>query len=414
VATTRPFPKAFPRVASAPRVVTTIDIISTENQGFVMPVSTSQTAHQWLSTGDGIFAAMLSAIDSARSSVCLEIYIFAPGPCGERFRDAFVRAQMRGVQVRVLIDAFGSMGLPDSFWEPLRAVGGEVRSFNPAAWMRFSCRDHRKLLVCDERVAFVGGFNIASEYVGDGVRSGWRDLGVKLEGSLAISLASSFAEMFARAEFRHKHLALLRRFAAKRPAVRPTGQIFLSEPGPGRNQIKLSVHRDLVRAREVQIIAGYFLPTSQLRRDLVRLARRGAKVQLILAGKSDVWLSQLAAQSLYRRFLKAGVEIFEYQPQILHAKLIIIDQVVYAGSSNLDPRSLRINFELMIRFQNRVMAGEAREIFAGDLKNCHRIELDAWSKSRNLWRRLKQRVACLLLMRIDPFLASKPWRALPD
>ena len=407
MATTRPFPKAFPRVASAPRVVTTIDIISTENQGFVMPVSTSQTAHQWLSTGDGIFAAMLSAIDSARSSVCLEIYIFAPGPCGERFRDAFVRAQMRGVQVRVLIDAFGSMGLPDSFWEPLRAVGGEVRSFNPAAWMRFSCRDHRKLLVCDERVAFVGGFNIASEYVGDGVRSGWRDLGVKLEGSLAISLASSFAEMFARAEFRHKHLALLRRFAAKRPAVRPTGQIFLSEPGPGRNQIKLSVHRDLVRAREVQIIAGYFLPTSQLRRDLVRLARRGAKVQLILAGKSDVWLSQLAAQSLYRRFLKAGVEIFEYQPQILHAKLYLIDDIVYAGSSNLDARSLSINYELMLRIPDPALAAVGRVIFAEVLRHSRRVEFKQWKRSRTFFDRIRGRIARWLLNRVDTYIARQ-------
>ena len=401
-------------MTSVPRVLTAIEIISTENQGIVMPVSTSQTAHQWLNTGDAIFSAMLSAIDLARSSVCLEIYTFAPGPCGERFRAAFVGAQKRGVRVRVLIDAFGSMSLPDNYWEPLRAVGGEVRSFNPGAWLRLACRDHRKLLVCDEQVAFVGGFNIASEYVGDGIRSGWRDLGVKLEGPLANSLASSFAKMFARADFRRKRVALQRRFQAEKPAVVPTGQIFLSEPGQGHNQIKLAVHRDLLRAREVRIIAGYFLPTWQLRRDLVRLARRGAKVQLILAGKSDVWLSQLAAQSLYRRLLKAGVEIFEYQPQILHAKLIVIDHVVYVGSSNLDPRSLRINFELMIRFQNRVMAEEAREIFAGDLKHCHRIELEAWRKSRNLWRRLKQRVAYLLLVRFDPFLARQEWRPLPD
>src|SRR5580658_64302 len=97
-----------------------------------------QTVCQWLRTGDEFFPAMLAAIDTARSSVSLEVYRFAPGPLGERFREALLRAQRRGAHVRVLVDAFGSMGLPDDFWQPLRAIGGEARSFNPAALMRFS------------------------------------------------------------------------------------------------------------------------------------------------------------------------------------------------------------------------------------------------------------------------------------
>jgi cardiolipin synthase len=374
----------------------------------------TQTACQWLRTGDEVFPAMLAAIDSARSSVCLEMYIFAPGPLGEQFREALVRAQLRGARVRVLIDAFGSMGLPDHFWEPLRAAGGEARWFNPAALMRFSLRNHRKLLVCDGQVAFVGGFNIAHEYEGDGVRSGWRDLGLKLEGPLAAQLAASFEEMFARAEFRHKLFTRLRRFSMNLSAVWPPEQIFFSEPGRGRNPIKLALYGDLARARDVRIMVAYFLPTRRLRHDLRRIAHRGGRVQLILPGKSDVPLSQLATQSLYRRFLKDGVEIFEYQPQILHAKLILVDDVVYVGSSNLDPRSLRINYEMMIRFQNRDMAEQARGIFAEDLKHCSRIELEEWRKSRTLWQRLKRRVAYLLLVRIDPPLAKRQWRTLPD
>ena len=374
----------------------------------------TQTACQWLRTGDEVFPAMLAAIDASRSSICLEMYIFAPGPLGEQFREALVRAQRRGARVRVLIDAFGSMGLPDDFWKPLRAAGGEARWFNPAALMRFSFRNHRKLLVCDGQVAFVGGFNIAHEYEGDGVRSGWRDLGLKLEGPLAAQLASSFEEIFARAEFRHKRFSRLRRFPMKQSAIWPPEQIFFSEPGRGRNPIKLALHGDLAHAREVRIMVAYFLPTRQLRRDLRRIARRGGRVQLILPGKSDVPLSQLATQSLYRRFLKDGVEIYEYQPEILHAKLMVMDDVVYAGSSNLDPRSLRINYEMMIRFQNRAMAEAAREIFAGDLKHCRRIELEGWRKSRTLWQRLKQRMAYWLLVRIDPKLARRQWRTLPD
>ena len=117
---------------------------------------------------------------------------------------------------------------------------------------------------------------------------------------------------------------------------------------------------------------------------------------------------------MYRRFLKSGVELHEYQPQILHAKLIVVDDVVYVGSSNLDQRSLWINYEMMVRFESRAMAEQAREIFAGDLPHCRRIELDEWCQTRTLWQRLQQRLAHFLLVRIDPYLARRQWRALPD
>jgi cardiolipin synthase len=135
---------------------------------------------------------------------------------------------------------------------------------------------------------------------------------------------------------------------------------------------------------------------------------------MILAGKSDVLLSQLAGQSLYRRFLRTGVQIYEYTPQILHAKLIIIDNVVYVGSSNLDQRSLNINYELMVRFENADIAAQAREVFGSTLKHCHHITLEEWLESRSLWRRIKQRWAYFLLVRMDPLIARWRWRTLPD
>ena len=110
-------------------------------------------------------------------------------------------------------------------------------------------------------------------------------------------------------------------------------------------------------------MVAYFLPPRRLRRALTRAVRNGGRVESILAGQSDAPLSMLAAQSLYRRFLRGGVEIFEYQPQILHAKLIVVDDVVYVGSSNLDTRSLQINYELMLRLEDRELAAQARDIF---------------------------------------------------
>jgi cardiolipin synthase len=121
---------------------------------------------------------MLEAIDAARRSVRLEIYTFSEGALGERFRETLLRAHQRGVKVRVLIDGLGSMGLPATFWDPFTTAGGEMRIFNPIALHRMSIRDHRKLLVCDEEIAFVGGFNIAPEYEGDGVKCGWCDVGI--------------------------------------------------------------------------------------------------------------------------------------------------------------------------------------------------------------------------------------------
>jgi cardiolipin synthase len=361
--------------------------------------------YEWVRSGDEIFPAMLAAIDSAQASIRLETYIYTGDELGNRFRDALVNACQRDVKVSVLLDAFGSQLLSSSFWGPLLAAGGEVRWFNPVLLHRLGFRDHRKMLVCDDADAFVGGFNISTKYRGDGVKSGWRDLGLHVCGPLTLSLAAAFDEMFERADFRHKPFARLRRSPAKRSVPAHEAELLLSAPGRGRNPFLRALRQDLDRAQTVQIISAYFLPTWRIRRDLARAARRGGRVQLILAGKSDVYLSQLAGRSLYRRLLRAGVEIYEYQPQILHAKLILIDDVVYAGSSNLDPRSLHINYELMLRFPDRNLAASARACFADFLAHSQRIELEAWRKSRSWWRRLKQRWAYFLLARVDPYVA---------
>jgi cardiolipin synthase A/B len=382
----------------------------------ILPTMLTEAAVDWtwLCSGREIFPAMLAAIDAAQHSVCLEIYIFASGHPGESIREALVRARQRGAAVQVLIDAFGSMGLAAAFWKPLRAAGAEVRFFNPLWLGRLGIRNHRKLLVCDGRVAFVGGFNVAPEYDGDGVAHGWFDVGLKVGGPLPAQLAASFREMFERADFQHKRFVRLRKSLSRKLLLTPNEVLLLSGPGRGPNPLTRALRADLARASSVQIMVAYFLPTWRIRRALARIARDGGNVELILPGKSDVLISQLAGQSLYRRLLRAGVRIYEYQPQVLHAKLMIIDDFVYAGSANLDPRSLNINYELMIRFNQRAMADEARKLFAERLPYCRQIRLEEWRKSRTVWRRLKQRWAYWLLVRIDPYLARRQWRALPD
>ena len=374
----------------------------------------SATSWRWLRTGDEAFAAMLAAIEAAQESIRLEVYIYADSPLGVKFLEALLAARERGVAVRVLVDALGSFTMSDSFWQPLRDAGGVAKLFNPIALKRMGIRNHRKLLVCDDEIAFVGGFNIAPEYEGNGVARGWKDLGMSLEGSLVAQLAASFDEMFELADFQHKRFPRLRRFALKRAKGNASEQLLLSGPGRGFNPIRRALQKDLHVANSAQIIVAYFLPTGRLWRAFGRVARRGGTMQLVLAGKTDVVLSQLAAQSLYRRLLKAGVEIHEYEPQILHAKLFVIDDIVYVGSANLDPRSLGINYELMLRIKNPTMAAEAREIINETLHNSRQIVWPEWKRTRTLWSRLKRRWAHFILARVDPFVAHRQWMWLPE
>ena len=371
-------------------------------------------AIQWLNSGREIFPAMLEAIAAARNFIRLETYIYSDGKLGRQFLEALLGAARRGVRVQILVDALGSWLLPDEFFEPLVAAGAEVRRFNPLHLWRFGVRNHRKLLVCDEATIFIGGFNIADEYDGDGVTRGWCDLGVRMENpTLAGELAASFDELFSQSDFRHNPLMRLRAFKRRRkPLPKPAGELLLSRPGRGASPFQTALSHDLAGARAVRMVSAYFLPTRRVRRDLVRVARRGGRVQLILAGKSDVLISQLAARSFYHRLLKAGVEIYEYQPQVLHAKLILCDGAAYVGSSNLDIRSLNLNYELMLRLEDPAVAAEAGRIFERLLGHSQKIELHQWRKLRTFWQRWKHHWAHFLLARIDPFVALRQFRTM--
>lgn len=367
---------------------------------------------RWLNTGVEAFARALAAIDEARASVDLEIYIFAADAAGQAFLDRLTAAARRGVQVRVLVDAFGSIALADAFWQPLRAAGGEVRWFNPFALRRYAIRNHRKLLVCDVATGFVGGFNISQDYAGDGVNQGWRDLGLEMRGPAVTMLQHAFASSWHNAELRHARVPQFRRSRAWATLRERQCELLLSGPGRNTNFIQRQLLNDLRRAREVDLMVAYFLPTLRLRNALKRTVRRGGRVRMILAGKSDVPLSQDAARSFYRRLLRASVEVWEYQPQILHAKIIVIDDVVYVGSSNLDTRSLRINYELMLRVQDEALAREARRIITADLAHSERITAESWRARRTLWSQLRQRWAHFFFTRIDLFVARRHMRLL--
>jgi cardiolipin synthase len=370
------------------------------------PPPVERSSFRWLATGAEAFEMMLAAIGDAQVSIKLEMYIFTPGRLGTRFRTALVEARNRGVRVQVLIDAFGSLGLPSNFWTPLTDVGGEFRWFNGLrAALRYGRRNHRKLLVIDGQRAFIGGFNVSEEYHGDGVNKGWRDLGLDIHGPLAAALEKSFAQLFD-----EKTHPLLSRFSPDTTVQGDNWTLLLSKPGWGHRAFKGAIIKELSSARDVRIVCAYFVPTWRLRRALMKVARRGGRVQLVLAGRSDLELARLASHSLYSKFLDAGVEIYEYQPQILHAKLFLIDQAVYAGSANLDTRSLNINHELSVRIADPKIAAEAGILIEGDLTHCRRVDPQTWRASRSFLIKLLEHAAYFLMVRIDPHITSLRWR----
>jgi cardiolipin synthase len=367
----------------------------------------------WLRTGAQGLAAMLGAIGTAQQTVRLEMYLFRAGAPGDAFRSALVAAARRGTRVQVLLDAWGSHELPEDYWAPLMHAGGEFRWFNPLMFEQALFRDHRKLLVCDETAAFAGGFNIGPEYDGDGVASGWRDLGLQITGPIAAELAKSFDTMFARADQEHpRRMRWWRRQAATETRHLPEADLLVETPGLQDNPILHTLLKDLRHARQVEIATAYFLPTWRLNRALIGVARAGGRVRLLLPGKTDVAISQLASRTFYTSLLRAGVEIHEYQPQILHAKLIVVDGVAYVGSANLDQRGLRINYELMLRLPHAALAAEGRAIFEEMLQQSRFVRLEQWRQQWTFWERLKSRWARFLLARLDTYLARRQLRQL--
>ena len=372
-----------------------------------MPATIS-TPVQWLRGGREFFPAMLDAIAAARRTLDLETYIFAGDHIGRRMLHTLVQAARRGVRVRVLADAFGSVTLSADFFAPLTEAGGEIHFFNPLRFGRFGVRDHRKLLLCDAATAFVGGANLADEYDGDGVTRGWFDLMLRIEdAALTADLTAAFEQHFSTASLERRPRPRLRAFRRVRREPVSLTRILAVKPGRGAGVFQRALQHDLRRAHSADFITPYFLPNRRLRKLLGKIVRRGGRVRLILPAQCDVAAARAAGLVYYSRLLRGGVEIYEYQPQILHAKLYLVDDKVYAGSSNLDIRSFKLNHELMLRLTDAAAVAGAREIFAAALEHSRRVEPRAFRRSQTFWQRWKNRWAHFLLTRIDPLVALR-------
>jgi cardiolipin synthase len=356
-------------------------------------------AVRWLDSGEKFLEAELNAIAAAQTSILLEHYIFRASTVGERFRDALTDAARRGVQVTLLLDDVGCWGLPRSYFGDLIHLGGKVIWFNPVRSRFWSFRDHRKLLVVDAAQAFIGGCNIAPEYAGDGIHDGWRDGGIAIAGPVVQHLMASIESQV---EIAGNHIWRVRKWS--RSGWVKAGEdvsLLLTRPGLHQGVFQRALRSDLLHARDIAITTAYFLPVGRVKKMLLRAARHARSFRLLLPGKCDVPLLQVAARALYSGFLRRGAQIHEYQPQVLHAKVLILDDIVYIGSSNLDPRSLAINFEVMLRIRSAALAQQARDTFERDLDHSHVVKALSWRRPSNWWQRLKQKFARLIFTRLD-------------
>lgn len=371
---------------------------------------------RWLGTVDDAYAEMGRRIDAARHCVRVETYLMREEGPATLLREALLRARARGVEVRMLLDAFGCEGVSDEFLAPLREAGVHLARFNPRRFLRRAIRNHRKLLACDGEHAVVGGFNIAPEYAGDGITNGWCDSGVYVGGPVVKLLERNFDAMFELAPFTPRAYQRFRRAMRHnwRLSVQEKAPVQIISSGPGlpRGVLGYILRRDLAAAHNVAIASAYFVPSKLLRRLLYRVARGPGRVRVLLAGKTDVPLARLAAERFYKFLLGRRVRVFEYQPQILHAKVVVMDSIVWAGSGNLDRRSLSINYELLLRLDWPELADDARTWFAHALRHSRLVSLARWRRDRSIWRRVASAFAWLILARIDPLVARRGFRGM--
>ena len=347
-------------------------------------VNHSGTLHVF-TNGPNFYQAELDAIAIAQRSVNLEAYVFQKGKTAERLRDALTERALAGVQINVVLDAFGSLGTPASFFRPLIAAGGKVRRYNSLTWYtltRIDNRTHRELLIVDGRIGFIGGAGIADQWWGGAHKSPqWRDTVVRVEGEAVPNLQSTFAENWLSAagellvgEAYYPHID------CPHPAISLVINSTPTVGGSTRARILFQIL--LASARQtIDITTPYFLPDKSLTNELVRAVQRGVRVRILVPGrKSDHALTRSTSRGGYGPLLKAGAEVHEYQPAMIHAKILCIDRTwAVVGSTNFDNRSFGINDEVNLAARNQDLVLRLEQDFLADLAQSHQVSLRAWN-----------------------------------
>lgn len=342
--------------------------------------------------GDQAFLSMCEAIDRATKSVWLEMYIFEPDSVGLLVRDSLIRAAKRGCEVILLYDHFGSAHLSLAFLQPVIAAGGRALAFNPIwPWRKrgpLLFRDHRKVVIIDNRVGFCGGFNISRDYAGKTLGNArFRDTLLKIEGPAVGDLASAFVGSLKETTGEKKSVDQISAPFSNGVFCQVLGSNTRANLHSIQRSMEVTLHR---AARHCYFTTPYFLPYASLKKELIRAARRGVDIRVITAGLSDIPLMRKASQHVYGSFLESGIKIYEMFGQNLHAKTAVIDGLYsWVGSYNLDHWSARRNLELNVSVFDTAIATDMENQFFVDLESCQEVTMDSWNK-RSYFKRFLQ------------------------
>jgi len=330
--------------------------------------------------GSDFFPALLEAISHAQASICMEFYTICDDRTGRAVADALLAAAERGVRVYVIYDYIGCFDTPTAFFKRLAKGGVCCTAFNPPSFRRgitwFDKRDHRKIVVIDGWCAFTGGINIADVYSGGGKKeTKWRDVGIRIDGAVVQELLRIFCETWRDERGAPPELV----YPPSPPENAGDAKVAVVNGSPlhKRSFIRSAFRVAIAGASESVTIANpYFIPGPRVIRSLLRAAGRGVQVRLLLPYKSDVPLVRLVSRTYYAQLLKNGIEIFELDSAVLHAKVLLIDENwAMVGSANMDQRSFHRNYELNVVVDSRDFGAQVADMLETDLKSARRIAL---------------------------------------
>ncbi len=352
-----------------------------------------------LNDGKKTFEAIIEAMANARHSIHLQYYIFDEDEIGNKVLDILKKKAQEGVEVRMIVDDVGSWALKKSFFRKMKSMGIEAYSFLtvrfPSLTSKVNYRNHRKIVVVDGEVGFLGGLNVADRYIKGNPEYGcWRDMHLRISGDAVNALQSVF---FIDWYFvSQQDLTDHQYFPHKMPVGDKLVQIVTSGPDSDWPGIMMGYYQAISSAQKyVYITTPYFMPGESVLMALKASAMGGVDVRIIIPEKSDAYFTALCTKSYIKEMLTAGVKFYFYQPGFLHSKMMVVDdEVCTIGTTNIDFRSFEQNFEVNAFVYDEQKAIELKGYFMDDLAQSRIIHLEEWRK-RSLWQKSKESFARL-------------------
>jgi cardiolipin synthase A/B len=345
-----------------------------------------------LENGDGFFPLLLRDIAAARESIHIESYIWWKGAICDEVAAALAAKARQGVEVRLLVDASGGHKMDRKLRDQMLAAGCQVRVFHPVRFSnlgRLNNRDHRKEIVIDGRIGYIGGYGFAKEWTGNAQdRDHWRDTGVRVEGPVVNRLQSAFCENWI--EETGEIPAGLKYFPPPAAAGQTPAHLAYTSPTGAVSSVQVLYYLAITSARKSILIQNpYLLPDDDAIAALAAAVKRGVDVTVMVPATSstDSPIVQHASHHQFGELLKSGVKIWEFQPTLLHQKIIVVDGVwSCVGSTNFDDRSFQLNDEISMGILDPALAAQLTAAFQADRRYARERKLEEW-KQRSLWHK---------------------------